>query len=250
MTDSKLPVAKKENLPEGLQSSAIETIKSIRINRVFLAVGLVASASAVGVFVLTQYTILSAFLAISGAVFFGARQLVKKSLALTSNAGQLQLGSTLHQLEQIKKQVRKCKFLEHFEIEGTQAANQADLLLQQYKSLKDILSQKFEPSEITFGRYLSSIDSSCLSIGENLVHTKSILENLNLVSKSNSDQAQEQKKQVLHLLKSTDEALQQLAMLFNSINEINTKEKHRDQLGQSMQQIRELADRAKIYSKH
>jgi archaellum biogenesis ATPase FlaH len=76
------------------------------------------------------------------------------------------------------------------------------------------------------------------------------LENLNLVSKSNFDQAQEQKKQVLLLLNSTDEALQQLATLFNSVNEINTKEKHRDQLEQSMQQIRELADRAKIYSKH
>ncbi len=250
MTDPKLPVAKKENLPEGIQSSAMETIKSIRINRALLVVGLVASASAVGVFVLTQYTILSAFLAISGAVFFGARQLVKKSLALTSNTNQLLLGSTLHKLEQIKKQVSKCKFLENVETEGTQAANQADLLLQQYKSLKNILTQKFDPSEITFGRYLSSIDTSCLSIGENLVHTKSILENLNLVSKSNFDQAQEQKKQVLLLLNSTDEALQQLATLFNSVNEINTKEKHRDQLEQSMQQIRELADRAKIYSKH
>jgi hypothetical protein len=76
------------------------------------------------------------------------------------------------------------------------------------------------------------------------------LENLNLTSKNQTEQWKEQQGQVSTLLASTDEALRELAQLFNSVNEITTKEKHRDQLEQSIQQIKELADRAKIYSKH
>ncbi len=250
MTESNLPTLRDKNLPVGSQSAALETIKGLRTNRALMAGGLITATGAVGVFLLTQYTILSALLGFAALVFFGARQLVRKSLVLTANSGQLQIGSTQNQLEQIKKQVSKCKFLEWVEAEGIQAASQADQLLHQYKNLKNILNQKFEISEMTYSRYLGSIESSCLSVGENLIHTKSILENLSLTGKNQTDQWKGQRSQVISLLKSTDEALLGLASLFNSVNEITTKEKHRDQLEQSMLQIKELADRAKIYSKH
>lgn len=250
MTDSKLPTIRSKSSLVAPENTAVETIKGIRTNRLLMAGGLAATAGATGIFILTQHIIFSVLLAVIAVIFFGSRQLIKKSLELTSNTNQPQLGSTQSQLEQIKKQVSKCKFLENVEVEGTQAASQADQLIQQYKSLKNILSEKFEPSEITFSRYLNSIETSCLSIGENLIHIKSILENLNLTSKNQTEQWKEQQGQVSTLLASTDEALRELAQLFNSVNEITTKEKHRDQLEQSIQQIKELADRAKIYSKH
>lgn len=249
MADSNLPTLKNKDLPAGLQFSVLETRKSIRVNRALMACGLIATTGAVMLFLLTQYAILSALLGFAGLIFFAARQLVRKSLALTANNDQRQIGSINIQLEQIRMQVSKCKFLESVEAEGTQAARQADQLLHQYKILKTILSQKFETTEMTFSRYLGSIEVSCLSIGENLTHTKSMLENLSLTGKNQTDQWNEQRSQVVSLLKSTDEALLGLASLFSSVNEVTTKEKHRDQLEQSMLEIKELADRAKIYSK-
>ena len=249
MADSNLPTLKNKSLPAGLPYSALETMKSIRTNRALMAGCLIATTGAVMLFLLTQYAILSALLGFTGLIFFAARQLVRKSLALTANSDQRQIGKINNQLEQIRMQLSKCKFLESVEADGTQAARQADQLFHQYKILKTILSQKFETTEMTFSRYLGSIEASCLSIGENLTHTKRMLENLSLTGKNQTDQWNEQRSQVVSLLKSTDEALLGLANLFNSVNEITTKEKHRDQLEQSMLEIRELADRAKIYSK-
>ncbi len=250
MADSKLPTVREAKLANVSHASSVEALKGLRTNRALLAGGIAASVGAVALFLITQHIIFSAVLTVAGMVFFGSRQLVKKSLALTSASSKLQLGSVDQQLEQMKKQVSKCKFLENVEVEGSRAASQADQLIHQYKNLKNVLSVKFEPTEITFSRYVDSIDASCLSIGENLVHTKGILENLNLTKSDQSPQRIESQTQVKKLLEINDEALESLAQLFNSINEITTKERHRDQLEESMQQIRELADRAKIYSKH
>lgn len=247
MVDSKLPTVGKKNLAKPYQTSRIEALKGMRTHRFLLAAGVATSAGALGIFLVSQQIVFSVILAAAGVLFFSSRQLIKKSLTLTSTHSQLQLTSTDQQLEQMRKQVSKCKFLENVETEGSRVASQADQLVHQFKNLKNILSQKFEPSEITFSRYLDSIESSCLSISENLTHTKTLLDNLNLTNKELSPETRDQVKQ---LLDSTDQALHGLSELFNSINKITTKERHRDQLEQSMQQIRELAERAKIYSKN
>jgi len=238
MSESNLPIQRKNTSPIGSQ---------LRVNRALMAGGMLSIAGATGVFILTEYLILSFLLGFAALAFLGVRQLVNKSLAITAEGSQNQLVSTQHRLEQIKKEVGKSKFLEGLETEGMQVGNQAERLLQQYKSLHKLLGQKFETSEMTYSRYLGSIDSTCLSIGENLLHAKNLLEQLSLNSKSRNGQVQSQ---VTDLLTFIDEALLELANLFTSINEITTKEKHRDQLQQSMLQIKELAERAKIYSKH
>jgi hypothetical protein len=168
---------------------------------------------------------------------------------LTAASQDLQISSVASKLEQIRKQVSKCKFLESVETEGTQAAGQAEQLLNQYKQLKAVLGRKFSTTEITYSRYLESIEASCLSIAENLDHTKNILENLSVTRGNQDSHWQEKRNHVVSLLQSTDQALAGLAALFNSVNEITTNEKNRNQLEQSMLQIKELAERAKIYSK-
>lgn len=250
MSENKLPVLKEKNLPSASGASALEVIKGLRTNRALLAGALVLSGGAVGVFVLTQYTILSVVLAVLGVVVFGARQLVKKSLSITASTSSMAISSTQGRLEEIKKQASKCKFLEKVEIEGSRLASQADQLLRQYKNLKGVLSQKFETTELTYSRYVDGIENSCLSLGENILHAKDTLENLNATNKNDSGNWQKQLDHVSELLRVNDHALEELATLFNSINEINTKEKHRPQLEESMQKIRELAERAKVYSKH
>jgi hypothetical protein len=192
-----------------------------------------------------------------GIVLLGARQLVKNSLALTSPQSLPSSDSPLDRLEETRKQVSKCKFLENVELEGSTVADQATQLVHQYKNLQALLSQKFETTELTYSRYESGIIASCLAIGENLLHVKSLLENLNIVnpkgssvpSKDSQTLWQQQKEQVTTILDANAAALVELGTLFHSLNQILTKEKHRDQFEQSMEQIRQLAERAKQYSK-
>lgn len=219
----------------------------MRLNRPLLALGLVATAGALVLFTLTHFTLLSGMLAALGFAFFLARQLVQKSIALTASSPENAPGTLSDSLGQIRRQVSKAKFLENLENEGTRVAHQAELLVQQHKNLIDALARKLSPTELTYERYLNAIDVASLAIGENLLHAKNTLENLNLTPRNSLTPAQ--LAPVNELLASIDQALKQLADLFHSINEMNTQEKHRDQLEDSLERIRELADRAKIYSK-
>ncbi len=242
MTDSDLPTLKNKS-----QQLADANNKTIRINRLLMTTGIIATTGAVVLFFFTHYLIFSILLGLTGIGLWFMRQLVKKSLSLTDHNNQLQIGSFQNQLERINKELSKCKFLEYVEAEGTQVANQAIQLLHQYKSLENILRQKFVTTELTYSRYISSVESACLSISENLLDIKNTLENLNLTNKNSSTEWEIQKNKAQTQLKFTHEALLELSKLFNSLSEISTKENH---LEESMQQINELANRAKIYSKN
>jgi hypothetical protein len=250
MSDSKLPQVRPQTLPESNNSP--RSLAGINQSRLLFFSGLVVTGSAVGVFFLAHYIIASVLLVVLGVGFFGASQLVKKSLALTSSSQNLLLGdSPLHQLDEIRKQVSKCKFLEKVEREGTALSDQGVQLVQQYKNLQSALDSKFEPGELTYSRYSEGIFNSCMAIAENMLHAKSLLENLNVMNQSGSqDLWNQQKAQAVKIIESNSAALTELAALFNSVNDIVTKEKYRDQLENSMQQIRDLAERAKQYSKH
>ncbi len=247
MTDSKLPATK--SVTSVTTSEKALSAKPQRAPPVLMGAGLIASVSAIGVYATAHQVLLAAILALVAMGFFGARQLVQKSLAATTEAPSSITSETAEQIEQIRKQVSKCKFLENAETEGTQAAAQADQLLKQYKNLKSLLAQKFETTELTYARYVSAVDASCLAVGENLLHLKSLLENLNITAPSQADLRRQRLEQAQSLLRATDEALRELEALFQALSEITTKEAHRDQLEQSMNHIKELATRAKIYSK-
>lgn len=254
MSDSKLPQVRSQTIPTA-QSNKIEgSLAELRKSRLLFLSGLVAAGSAIGVFFLFHYIFASVVLVILGLGFLGASQLVKKSLALTAPKSLLLAESPLQQLEEIRKQVSKCKFLEKVEKEGTLLSDQSVQLIQQYKNLQSVLDKKFEPTELTYARYSESIFNSCLAIAENMLHAKNILENLNVTSSNSSSDAgslwNQQKAEAVSILDSNAMALTELATLFSAINQIITKEKYRDQLEESMLQIRDLAERTKQYSKH
>jgi hypothetical protein len=209
--------------------------------------------SAIGFFLLTSQTLVAAILGLGAIGFFLSQQLVKKSLALATNQGTEQLGSTLQKLEEVNKQLSKCKFLENIEPEGLRAASQSSLLLQHYKNLHRVLNEKFEPTEMTMSRYLEAINSASLSLSENLVFLAHMLANLNLTRTPNGPgdtAAWDIKiKEALELMADNDGALASLDHLYNSLNAITTKENNRNELDQSLEQIKLLADRAKSYSK-
>lgn len=217
-------------------------------SQVLLTGGVVACTAAAGVFFLTHFTFVAWILALVGAGFLISRQLVRKSLELTAAPAHQTLTSSVAQLAEMQRQVSKTKFLEYVEKEGEKAAQQAEQLVEQHKNLLRLLQQKFEPGEITHARYADAVESACFSIGENLMHAKRILENLSLTKPSKTNAGWNAG--LLEVLKTNDEALAALTTLYSEINVITTKEKHRDQLEQTMQQVKELAARAKQYSKN
>lgn len=222
----------------------------LRQSRWLVVSGVALATAAVTVYVVTAHAIVSAILLAVGVVFFGANRLVRKSLAMTAHA-QLPSGSAPERFEQIRRDVSKAKFFEKVEAEGTLAAEQAGQMTRHYKSLQALLDQKFEPGELTRSRYSDAVIESCLAIGENLLFAKSLLENMNIGTPSTDPQSPwaRQKEQVKSVLAANAAALDELSVLHASLSEMTTKDKHRDQLEQSIQQVRLLAERAKQYSR-
>lgn len=208
-----------------------------------------------GLFAFTHSVIFASLAAVLGALAVFTRQLVRKSLAATANSeSALQLGSVDGQLTEMKKKVSKAKFFEFLEADGERLARQAELLIQQRLAIKKVLAQKFEPTELTHSRYLEGLDNNSLAISENLQFAESILQNLNLSAKTQLDPASRpsewtaEQNRAQQLMALIDQSLQQLTQLYQSLNEITTKDHHRNDLEESMRQIKELADRAKNYS--
>jgi MFS superfamily sulfate permease-like transporter len=250
MSDSKLPQVRPSNAVQASQKNELTSAtKALSISAGATVIG------AIAVFAFTQSVVAAIVLGVFAAVLFLARQLVKKSAMATSpstTAPNASLDSTTQRLQEMRKQVSKCKFLENVEAEGTKAAEQAQQLLQQFQNLQAVLSQKFDPTELTYSRYKVSVDDTCLAIAENLLHLKNLLESLNIQNlKQTAPVAwQQQISEVHQALTTNSAALSELTSLHTSLNQISTQETHRDQLEQSLQQIRDLADRAKQYSKH
>lgn len=211
-----------------------------------MGMGLAAVGAAV--LVLSPYGLLGGALAAAGAALFMSNRMINKSLALTAPKQQALLQSTRQRLEDIRRQLSKCKFLEKIEAEGTKAAALAEQLLEQDAQLRRLLEQKFEPGEITHGRYLGAVDSAALGIGENLLRVKADLESLNATAAATPEWQQKRASAGQHLSE-IEGGLKELTGLFDSLSKIITKETHRDQLEQSLEQVKLLAERAQKYSK-
>lgn len=185
----------------------------------------------------------------AGGFYLISRSLVRKSLALTTQSNNPMLASLEIQLEEICRKISKCKYLVNVEKEGTRLSLQAEQLLAQYKGLKTILSSKLDPQEITYSRYLESIHAACFAIAESLIDSKNVLENLDSQTQKNEQWKLEL--QTLNTrLDSHQQALDGLAKLYQSINDINTTELNNEKITSTMEEVKKLADRAKLYSKN
>jgi hypothetical protein len=243
MTNSNAPELRSKNLPAAAPNGG----------KLILTAAVVATVSAFALYLLTNYLILAGVLGTIGLGLFATQQIVKKSLALTASQQAQSLDSPLLRLDDVRKQVSKCKFLENVEAEGTLAAAQADQLVQQYQNLNDLLLQKFEPGELTLSRYQEGIFVLCMAIAENLMNVRTSLENLNLTKPDgivfDTHPWLAQRLQVKTVLQNNAQALTELSALFAQLNQITTKEAYRNGLEQALQQIRNLSERASKYTK-
>jgi hypothetical protein len=221
----------------------------------FLKIGSTLIISGGITFLILHHLLISLGLFFLGILFFGANALVKKSLHLSSQAQLNQSPSSVSsRLELVKQQMIKTKYYEHLESEGTALVNQAEVLLHQYKTLIQLLEQKFNPGELTYSRYKESIDNTCMSISEFLLHLKNCLDQLNLgqktkaTSESTSTNWESQRQEFLLAINKSNDSIAQLTHLFQSLNSVITQEQHRGELDNYLLQLNELSDRAKLYS--
>ena len=194
--------------------------------------------------------LIAAVFALGAAAFVVGRKLMSpRAESQGLLASSTRTSTTATTLEETKKLTGKMKYTVYVEKEGIRLSEQGDQLFQLYQSLMKLLLMKFQPTEITFARYEQGIESSCLSISENLMNSKLTLDHLERTKDSAGESWNSQRAQANEALDSTGEAITALGNLFVSLNQINTQETHRPQLEQSIEQVQELARRAKIYSK-
>jgi hypothetical protein len=193
-----------------------------------------------------ELEIIAAILGAGGGMFLATHWYLSRS---SSSEVASPEDSVLKELEETKKQVSKSKFSIHVEKEGEELSSQGAKLFEQYSGLRKLLLTKFAPTEITYSRYASGIETSCLSIAQNLMHIKNVVDHLEQTKGTDPSAWETERAQMNESLKRTSEALSGLANLFVSLNAINTQEQHRPQLEQSMEEVRLLSERVKLYSK-
>lgn len=220
-----------------------------------------------------QHIFISGGLITIGLIFFATHALIRKSVELTSQTAQsLYPTSALGQLESTRRQIAKTKYYEQLEQEGEALTNQAEILINQYKTLNKMIGQKFDIGELTFSRYQEAVEKACLSIGENLLFLKNILDQLNitranrltepvsqdkLVDENNLPSPvtgkplnwESQRQDFLKGITKSNEALSQLTQLFQALNNIVTQEQHQSQLEDYLEQLKQLSERSKLYNK-
>lgn len=226
-----------------------------------LSAGLVAGAGAtsvaLGIFgiVATLPAVVVGLLLIGGASGLAlTRALVAKSLAggaetLPAPAERALLTGGRPSLEEMRRQLSKCKFLEKVEAEGTRAAALAEELLQRANLLRRRLSEKFEPGEITFSRYQDAVDAAVLALADQLMSVRNQLENLNARADVRGESFVQERVEVGSALERVTRGLAELGGLDEALNQIVTKGDQRDQLEARLAEVQNLAARAGKYSK-
>lgn len=206
--------------------------------------------------------ILAVVAAIFGAGAFAAYYQVRRSerdsanlLTGTKASGSLpasatsKSGAIAPRLEQTRRQTSKAKFLIHLEKEGTQLSQAGYQLEEQYDALLTLLATKFLPTEITYSRYLSGIEEACLSIAENLAQLNNTLDHLDRTFESKDPNWEVSRSQSVERLDSIKAALTALSELYVKLNQTDTQERHRSHLESSIEEVRRLSERAKLYER-
>ncbi len=266
MSESKLPQIKPASTVTKIASAPSELELNARAYRRFGMAGVSLIVASAALFVITDQFIIASLLLLAGAGSFMARQMARKSLQLTSGAPQTQLGSTEHRLSEVKKNTSKAKYLEHVEAEGNRVAIQGAQLLDRYQSLKKVLGQKFSPSEMTYARYFQAIEATCLSCATNIEMAEQVLKELDkTASMYSSTQAKDsqtepqalnsrksewesRRENLIKLIDLNEKTLLELDLMYSALDKIVTQDNNPNNLDDSIERLKELAERTKQYS--
>jgi hypothetical protein len=191
--------------------------------------------------------ILSVLAILAGLLVFVGATLVKKSLEATS------LPAEVDRMKELKRHILKSRYLENVGDLGDRVADQMELAAGRFEKLRALLGLKFDLTELTYGRYLGVAEAAFLSVVDNL-HTAAIsLAALDVKDNSADPERlalrQQQLTKVRQLLTLNERAITELERVTAALGEVKTRRGEGSQsLDAVMEQLTELANRAKLYS--
>jgi hypothetical protein len=238
VTDFRYDKNKRLFLNSNLPLKTTET--SSAKNKLLLPAVLLIAGGILGV-VFNHFLVISIVFLTLGLALFLAKNLVKKSLELSSGPVGMPLDKILADL---KHEVAQTKYLSHQGKLGEKAHAQAIHLDSSYQFLMKILVQKFSPNELTFDRYETAINEAVLNLQGNLKHTSNLLTLLDHQDPLSSSSLDE----VNNILTTNHEMLSNLDALAEALKEINRGEVVKKDFEESLDKLKLLAERAQAYT--
>lgn len=181
-------------------------------------------------------------------------------------------------LETLEKDLQNLTTVKGAELLADQGAEQFKKIRLKYQNVKELLEQKFDSGEMTYGRFAGSAEQVYLSALDNLKQVASTLKSASSIdlsyiekklkelskktSQSDADKKEmgalqkrlslweEQVNRVDELLSMNEEAMTRMEEVSSAISALNTGSKFAStDLETAMEQLQELARRAPVYNK-
>lgn len=217
-----------------------QTEKSLTKNKVVLPAALLLAGGVLGV-IFTHFTLFSLLVAAFGAVLFFTKNIVKKSIELSSGPADRPLDEML---KTVRHEVSQTKYLKRQSKLGEKAAAHAVHLEASYQFLHKLLSTKFNPTEITYDRYEKAINEAVFKVSDNLRHLGQVITLLDHQDPPSPAALTE----VQELLQLNQETLTGLDALAEALKGINRGEPVKREFEETLEKLQQLAARAQAYS--
>jgi hypothetical protein len=156
-------------------------------------------------------------------------------------------------LKPLKRFISKAQYLENVGDLGEKTASQLDEISDRFNTFQKLLLLKFSPEEITYSRYFGSAHQTYLSVLDNLNEVATSLVVINAMAPSRVEEREslreKQIESVKELLALNDRAITEFDRVSTALSDVKTARGYADtDLDAAMQQLAQLAERAKKYS--
>jgi hypothetical protein len=241
-TEKQLPASSPTN-----STQRIQNVQRVRLRPAVLYVGGGALLIAGGAVILKGISLLVSLALVFGLISLAFGVKVQRApspqeLALRAEEARAE------QLKQLKRTISKTQYLENVGDLGERAAAQLGHIQERFSSFQGLLSQKFNPSEITYGRYLAAAEQTYLSILDNLSLAAARLNTLEAMEPSAQTRT-EQTSRVNELFNFNEKAIVEFDRVSLALSDVQTRQGNSSVgLDSAMAELTELAARAKKYS--
>jgi len=203
-----------------------------------------------------------------GAMILMSQALLRRSQTPVDAFDQVDSAQEM-KFKEIKRTISKAQYLENVGDLGERVASQLGQISERFKKFEKLLPLKFNPDEITFGRYYSGAEQTHLAVIDNLTLAAATLATISTTDPKQLDSQiksappqpelesllerkslrDKQIEKIKDLLALNEKAITEFDRFSQALTETQTRKGESNAgLDATMEQLKELAARAKKYS--
>jgi len=149
----------------------------------------------------------------------------------------------------LKPDISWCRFLENVDTLGERLANQFENARSSFETMHNILTQKFNKNEITFGRYWDTASRSYSIILDQIAKIIPLLKNLDETPAGKKSHYDFEKKELVEtILQRNEELIEKADILILELSKIkNIHGSSSEEVASILEDLKVLSDRTKNY---